>query len=729
MRILLLFLLFTSYSFGQNTYIIEQHLIDFLGKNQPFRVSIGSYNSQFPRHSEWGDDGFGYELDRFNISIYGNTPIAIENAQYFILENYFEFHFFSASGLNAPNKVSATFQKTVSRGFNLIRSEEIPAFTYREVFYGETKKEGYAEWNLLTRNQEQRTFENHTGWGLWVHTLHKLLPPKIYFESHPEYYALRNGFRVKDQVCLSNPNVLEIVIENLRKEMASKPSCKYWSVSQMDNYNFCECDACKKTDSNEHSHAGTLIQFVNTVAVRFPEKVISTLAYQYSRKAPTITKPLSNVNIMLCSIEENRAKSLKGSGFENDLKTWSKLTHNIIVWDYVINFSHLVGPFPNWSILGPNVQLFQQYQVPMVFEQGYNTVGSEMQPLRAWLISKLLWNPNYNVDSLTNVFLTGYYQTGAKVVRDWLRYQQKTLNASGIPLTLYEPPIAHVKGYLNPKGLKKYYGKLLKIQRHSTNYFLNDRIEMVMQPIRYALLEISKFPQSGSFIYSRKTGKIDSFYVQLLNDFVVTSKLFGPPILHEMRLSPIEYKEETLHYWKNVRCNHKAINKPILYLSPPDNPYTDGEALVRKWNHSSSLVNGYHGDKLYQVSWLGWWGRDAEIIIDLKQAETIHSIKTHFLENNEAWIVGPEYIEIAIPSEQNEEFDTSSSYTWTTIMQQKNELVGQQLPNKIYPLEIELSQPLITRFIKLKIKNPGLLPGWRGVNNKGWLFLDEIELY
>jgi hypothetical protein len=97
-----------------------------------------------------------------------------------------------------------------------------------------------------------------------------------------------------------------------------------------------------------------MIKFVNAVAKHFPDKIISTLAYQYTRKAPTHIKPLSNVNIMLCTIECDRSKPLtadtsKGS-FVDDLKSWSALTHNILVWDYVINFHHYLMPFPNWQV-------------------------------------------------------------------------------------------------------------------------------------------------------------------------------------------------------------------------------------------------------------------------------------------------------------------------------------------------------------------------------------------
>ena len=50
-----------------------------------------------------------------------------------------------------------------------------------------------------------------------------------------------------------------------------------------------------------------MIQFVNRIAREFPDKQISTLAYQYTRKAPKTFIPEPNVLITLCSIECDRS--------------------------------------------------------------------------------------------------------------------------------------------------------------------------------------------------------------------------------------------------------------------------------------------------------------------------------------------------------------------------------------------------------------------------------------
>ncbi|MBK9563996.1 MAG: DUF4838 domain-containing protein [Saprospiraceae bacterium] len=97
------------------------------------------------------------------------------------------------------------------------------------------------------------------------------------------------------------------------------------SVSQNDNPFYCSCDRCSAVIKEENAPSGPLIRFINAVADTFPDKEISTLAYQFSRKAPAITKPRKNVQVMLCTIELNRSKAIAedpgSASFVKDIKT------------------------------------------------------------------------------------------------------------------------------------------------------------------------------------------------------------------------------------------------------------------------------------------------------------------------------------------------------------------------------------------------------------------------
>ena len=89
------------------------------------------------------------------------------------------------------------------------------------------------------------------------HTFFRLVPPQTYFKDHPEYYSLVDGERRagESQLCLTNPDVLEIVVSNLVKMIDADPKGRVYGVSQEDWERFCTCDRCKAVDAEEGSHA------------------------------------------------------------------------------------------------------------------------------------------------------------------------------------------------------------------------------------------------------------------------------------------------------------------------------------------------------------------------------------------------------------------------------------------------------------------------------------------
>jgi len=246
---------------------------------------------------------------------------------------------------------------------------------YRNVHGNFVRDEDYKDFHRL------HSIEDMFARGYYVHTFHRLVPWADYFQSNPEYFAWMNGKHIIDQICLSNEEVFDLVVEKLRGEMLLQPDKKVWSVSQDDNFSYCQCDGCSRVIEEEGSPSGPIIRFVNRVAEQFPDKVISTLAYQYSRSAPAKTKPRSNVQVMLCTIELNRSKPIATDptslSFLKDMEDWGKISNHIYLWDYTVNFNHHISPFPNLHTLQPNIQLFVANNVKEHFQQSNTGTGHE----------------------------------------------------------------------------------------------------------------------------------------------------------------------------------------------------------------------------------------------------------------------------------------------------------------------------------------------------------------
>lgn len=139
---------------------------------------------------------------------------------------------------------------------------------------------------------------------------------------------------------------------------------KIISVSQNDCRNWCQCPECSALDGSEGSPSASILNFVNEIAEEVqrhhPDKVIDTLAYQYSRKPPKSIVPRENVIIRLCTIECCFSHSLEQCSsdhnrkFKEDIEAWSRIAPKLYVWDYVTNFANYIMPFPNLHVLKPN---------------------------------------------------------------------------------------------------------------------------------------------------------------------------------------------------------------------------------------------------------------------------------------------------------------------------------------------------------------------------------------
>ena len=323
-----------------------------------------------------------------------------------------------------------------------------PAFESRDPFWFPAFNPDWAVRNC-SNSQSARLTDEMGGciqYKGFVHTFYPLVPPDKYFSTHPEWYSLVKGKRTADhaQLCLANPQLRDFVVERVKEWLRESPRARIVSVSQNDWYGACECPDCKALDDAEGSHAGSLLAFVNHVAEKiapeFPAVAIDTLAYQYTRQAPKTIRPRPNVIVRLCSIECNFGVPLDdpaNAAFARDMQDWSQICQRLYIWDYTTDFAHYVQPHPNWFSLGPNVRFFHQYHGVGLFEQGaYQSNGSEMSELRAWLLAQLLWNPAQDDRTLITEFLNGYYgRAAARPIGEYFHLMH--LAARGCKLTCF----------------------------------------------------------------------------------------------------------------------------------------------------------------------------------------------------------------------------------------------------------------------------------------------------
>ncbi len=677
------------------------------------------------------DDGYLVIGDRNRLYLMGKGEKGTLYAVYAFLEQL-GYRLYTPTALVVPD-IDGTMQSAIP-DFHMI---ENPAFAYREVaYYYPNHSRRYADWHHLHTEADREA-----QWGMYVHTFKDLLPADRYFDSHPEWYSLNNGRRSRDgQLCLSNPEVLEALCQRLADTMAAFPQKRIWAVSPNDNYNACQCDDCRHMDSLYGGQSGTLLHFVNQVARRFPDKTIATLAYQYTRQAPTTgahstVRPDSNVLIMLCPIEVGREQSIASSShaadFRKDMEDWHRLTlgpahAQLYLWDYVVQFRNFWNPFPNLHVLQPNLQFFRDNGVSMMFEQasGADNVTSWMD-IRCYMIAKLLWNPDIDIDSVMADFYQGYYGEAGRYVKEIVDTMTTALLQSGQRLDIYGFPVDAADSYLSEERMQQ-YDTLIAKALAVANYVEVDRLKFFNMALQFARIELA----AGYDLY-RYTGE-DSLQAALekllfvyLDSIITDLHHFEVPQMMEMGITPDDYYGTIHTYIEKLDYNNKFVYPPVTLRKPATAPY-----------NKTGIADGKVGIMDYRHNWMGLWGDTLDAVMDFGEPTELESVSMDFYFYPLSWIFLPRRVAFYASNDGeqwqllNEEFPENPEILATPSIRTFFFWFPDWVCSAVQPSDESGDQVFTTRYLRVVAEPLPEIPAWhRAAGQKAWIFTDEMIVH
>lgn len=290
------------------------------------------------------------------------------------------------------------------------------------------------------------------------HGLSPYLPPEKYFKDHPEYYSLRKVGESWQRVpcasngnhaCLTNPDVLPIIIEEVKKDIAKDIAehkdaiCYTVAVEDGGCRTICDCTPCRAkaekygADPDPYnkisSDSGLMLWFVNKVAdaikAQYPDKFIRTLAYSAAYLPPTNICANDNVLVHVCNGRSGQVWMPQGIHFIGDdevLKRWCALAKHVWIWDYAdANFSRpaffhpitwrMADQFKFYKSLGVIDGIFQEN--PDLMDDSFFNQFYEMN---MWIFMKLCQNPDLHVENLMSDFVNGYYEKAGPAILSYL---------------------------------------------------------------------------------------------------------------------------------------------------------------------------------------------------------------------------------------------------------------------------------------------------------------------
>lgn len=480
------------------------------------------------------DESFHYFSSGKDIFIYGGKQRGTMYGVFSFLENEFGCRWYTPRVTVIPKK-----QKLVFGSYDY---KSAPGIQVRNDFYFEAFDPIWAARNKMNGRMD---YVKQPGGveGFWaVHTFYPLMPPSEFFDKHPEYYSLISGKRTFElnknnrhewaQLCLSNKEVLRIMTERIKQKIRQNPEYMIYDVSQNDYYNACECDKCQAIVKKEGgAESGLMIWFVNQVAEsvekEFPGKYIGTLAYQYTRTPPLNIKPRKNVVVRLCPIEACVAHDLKScernKSFLNDMQKWSAISPQLYIWDYVVNFANYTMPYPNFAVLQSNIKTFRENKSIGIMEQAaYQSRGGEFSELKAYLIAKLLWNPDINTNEIIDDFMYGYYGRSGRYIKKYFDLAQSLIT-----------PEQHMKIGLQPRDpmftdafVQQSLGLFKQADHVADNEEIRSRVALSALPVLYLKCMRNPVESRADGTYAEALRIIDKEGVTLMAEHASSMERF-----------------------------------------------------------------------------------------------------------------------------------------------------------------------------------------------------------
>lgn len=402
-------------------------------------------------YSSIKEDGFLLYSDGENFIIRGEDSRGTLFGVYTFLEEYLGVRWFTPTLERVPESDDVVIDKALSRVVE-------PSFAVRRNDTMGTNEAYRARTRMNVSFHKNATKYGGTlTYSLWDATLITLVPKSL-FAEHPEYFAMdENGNRHTDHVCMTNPDVLELVVKNCREIMTNATNgAKFIHIGQDDNINYCHCENCEALYEKYGAVSAPTLIFTNNLAdilgPEFPDYTFTFYAYNETDRPPTDTSLRCRPNVapVLCGLHKAcRSHSLLECGAQDgnetlmnlygdnypqiaeDFKRWTEVSDRTYIYDYTINFLFSAQFFSNFEYMQETMKYMHDIGITGYMYNCGDGHYAAFNELRNYLLCKLQWDVNADVEYHINDFMKEYYgEEAAPYIKEILDIQTAQIRAT-----------------------------------------------------------------------------------------------------------------------------------------------------------------------------------------------------------------------------------------------------------------------------------------------------------
>ena len=400
-----------------------------------------------------GTDGFLLKTDGGRLIIAGVNPRGTLYGVYAFLEEQLGCRWYTPAVSHIPETGTVKIDAS-------LRDLQIPSFEVRRNYakgatsrYAAIKRINVPIW------AGDPAYGGGMSYVLWDVTLDKLVPDSL-FAEHPEYFAWRRDLNAhsKVHVCMSSEGAFQAAVGNAIAAIeADTRGANHIHIGQKDVSDQCECGVCLAAYEKYGSVSGPTVVFANRLAralatAGYEDMYVTFYAYNETEHPPTDPELRCDDNVIpvicgshhacrshpyaVCGQYRNVDFDLiarfasPAPWFANDVRRWKEIAGRAYIYEYSINFMNSQMFFPNFATMQPNARfMFDSGVTGYTYTcgDGHDAVFNE---LRNYLLAKVYWDVDCDVEYHMLDFLQGFYgEAAAKHIKKYIDFATAKMTA------------------------------------------------------------------------------------------------------------------------------------------------------------------------------------------------------------------------------------------------------------------------------------------------------------
>ncbi len=231
-------------------------------------------------------------------------------------------------------------------------------------------------------------------------------------------------------------SAVALVVEGLKERILEDEDAEWFMVGQADRNTSCPCPRCSEA-RNQYMASGVMVRFINCVNAQLQAWIaennmqrtvnLCMFAYDYNEQAPLNTQgevidptvvPAENVWVKYAPIHSIYYYSINDEKQNDQTKgvyeDWAKVTNRLMTWTYATWYSNYFWYYPTMQTFTDTMKLLKASGNEYTFVQGiYSEKYAYQQDMDSYVLSKLFWDLDADVEELRNEFLRYYFGEAA----------------------------------------------------------------------------------------------------------------------------------------------------------------------------------------------------------------------------------------------------------------------------------------------------------------------------